>query len=291
MPDKAPLEQDSDQYEEDRQAYDELQEEKTRYLNNQQRRVKRVLDDRNDRGERVHGHFAPFIIAKSREDAEALTGRRALVARFTDLTKYIGDTDEDFEIHQELTAGFRQMQIPIAESSKGSLKIDDVAEGFGTFSPTVAGVTTRWFYNPATMMWCQIVGVPVPAVGELTRIEIFLPVAIVGGPAYLWIGERGYANSVAGVTGLIVDYDNLLFTAGPIAVVAPGVIYDRLTPPDIVYINHDDEPSLIAGARTNNAGFKNGTLWVMIGILGLAPPPGLGPDVTLRVKITTKEAV
>lgn len=286
MPDKAPLEQDSDQYEEDRKAYDELQDQKTRYLDNQQKRVGKVLDDRQDRGNRVHGSFAPFIIAKSREDAEALTGRRALVARFTDLTKFIGDNDEDFEIHQELTAGFRQMQVPIAESSKGSLNLDDVKEAISTFFPNPGGILpVIWFFVGGR--WCQIVAVNVPPVGKITRIEVIqTAVMLPGANALIYISERGYINGVFGITGLIADYDNQIFSAGAFAVTTAGIVYDRLTPPDIPYINHDDEPSGIAGALAQNAGFKNGKLWVLLAVLGLAPPAN-----PLRVKITTKEAI
>lgn len=286
MPDKAPLEQDSDQYEEDRKAYDELQDEKTRYLNNQQKRVGKVLDDRKDRGDRVHGSFAPFIVAKSREDAEALTGRRALVARFTDLTKYIGDTDEDFEITQELVAGFRQMQMPIAQSSKGSLNIDDTKEAIGTFNAqTAAPLTPIWFLVGGR--WCQIVSVDVPPVGGITRIEVIQTAAMMpGSDANIYISERGFTNTIVGINGLLTDYDNRTFFAGAFAVVAAGVVYDRLTPPDIPYINHDDEPSGIAGALPQNAGYKNGKLWVLLAVLTPVPPAN-----PLRVKITTKEAI
>jgi hypothetical protein len=297
MPDKAPLEQDSDQYEQDRKDYDELQGEKDRYLDNQQRRVKRVLADREDRGNRVHGSFAPFILAKSREDAEALTGRRALVARFTDLTRFIGDpdTEEMFEIHQELVGGFRQVQMPISQSSKGSLKLNDVREAISLLLPTTLPplvAVQRWFWDPALLTWNQIVGVPVPPVGEIARIEVIQTGALMGAFASIYIGERGYVNTLIGVQGLIADLDNQIFFAGPFAIAVAGISYDRLTPPDIVYINHDDEPSLIAGNIPNNTGFKNGVLYVLISVTGIAPPPvGIGPTTTLRVKITTKEAI
>ena len=291
MPDKAPLEKDIDQAEQNRRDYAELQEEKTRFLDNQQKRVDNVLSRRRERGERVNGAFAPFIIAKSREDAEALTGRRALVARFTDLTKFIGTDDEDFEIHQEIIAGFRQIQIPIAESSKGSLNLNDVREAVVDIPPSVVGLLPVWFWDPATLRWYQLVFVPVPPVGEVTRIEVIQTAAMAGVTALIWIGERGYLNSLAGATGFITDYNNLLFNAGPFAAAVAGIVFDRINARNLVYINHDDEPSLIAGSRPTNAGFKSGGLWVLLGVLGLAPPPALGPAATLRVKITTQEAV
>lgn len=226
--------------------------------------------------------------AKSKEEVLLMTAGRALSAIHRDYSTKLGSPDS-FDRQTVIKGGYREEQMPIRSSQEGALIVETFVMGSGSMQPVVD--------DPSGGVVGQVIGVPVPAVGQLARIRlIVLTAGTAGAMARLVITSRAFDNSADGFARIreqaqFVWYDtDAPAGARTIAVDAVGIALDQIFAGKAVYFNNDEvQPNNTSPGwtpLTDQNQSKKAQLYAYLQVGGLAAPG----EMVCLVQIIVQEA-